>query len=529
MASSKEKKAKKAVSDALDKAMKSGTLSSLSMGSLANTYSSAGGSSSTAKKIAAGSSGSSRGSGSSSKETAAQSAAQSVIDKAIASGNLADLKMEDVTSAYTAAGGSASKAAEANAGASKITPTTPSNTYTVKAGDTLNSIAQAQGYANYREAGITSVPSGNFNLIRPGDVITIGGKATTPTSATVTSDEITETIKEEEETTPVPLPETMTYEDFKAKYAPTVEAPVKTNYADQYTKQREALGISAIEDEIGGYDAEKEELLANLQKFKQKEYAGQPLGFARGRISVEEQGIQDRLDFITRQENAAIDKLNYKNSYLETLMSLTEKDYNTARDEYEWEFNKNLQLADAFSDEQDKIKKDAQVTQTTILNGLKDSGKTWDDLTPKMQADINARDLQAYGVSGVSKLALEALPEDTEISKTTGTDESGNDFIAIVSKNKSTGEISVNRIYTGGVSTKKTDISPTELKNAIDSQLKNDNLFGSDKKVSYETYLWMNQNWINNKGKQDEFAVNYPITQYLDEDNQELYLSAINQ
>ena len=43
--------------------------------------------------------------------------------------------------------------------------------YTVKKGDTLNSIAQAQGFKNYKDAGITSVPSGNFDLIRPGETI----------------------------------------------------------------------------------------------------------------------------------------------------------------------------------------------------------------------------------------------------------------------------------------------------------------------------------------------------------------------
>ena len=49
-----------------------------------------------------------------------------------------------------------------------------SYTYTVKAGDTLNAIAQSHGFSNYKDAGIASVPSGNFDLIRPNDEITIG-------------------------------------------------------------------------------------------------------------------------------------------------------------------------------------------------------------------------------------------------------------------------------------------------------------------------------------------------------------------
>ncbi len=43
--------------------------------------------------------------------------------------------------------------------------------YTVKEGDTLNSIAQQHGFSNYQSAGVSSVPSGNFNLIRPGETV----------------------------------------------------------------------------------------------------------------------------------------------------------------------------------------------------------------------------------------------------------------------------------------------------------------------------------------------------------------------
>ena len=46
-------------------------------------------------------------------------------------------------------------------------------TYKVKAGDSLNAIAQAHGFSNYKDAGITSVPSGNFDKISPDETITL--------------------------------------------------------------------------------------------------------------------------------------------------------------------------------------------------------------------------------------------------------------------------------------------------------------------------------------------------------------------
>ena len=41
-------------------------------------------------------------------------------------------------------------------------------------GETLNTISQKYGFANYKKAGVSSVPSGNFDLIRPGEEITLG-------------------------------------------------------------------------------------------------------------------------------------------------------------------------------------------------------------------------------------------------------------------------------------------------------------------------------------------------------------------
>lgn len=46
--------------------------------------------------------------------------------------------------------------------------------YTVKEGDTLNGIASSYGYSNYKDAGVSSVKSGNFDLITPGETINLG-------------------------------------------------------------------------------------------------------------------------------------------------------------------------------------------------------------------------------------------------------------------------------------------------------------------------------------------------------------------
>ncbi len=69
-----------------------------------------------------------------------------------------------------------------------VSPAAAQNTYTVKAGDTANRIAQSLGYKNYVEAGITGFSSGNPDLIRPGEVLTYKPKTVAP-PAVVTSKE----------------------------------------------------------------------------------------------------------------------------------------------------------------------------------------------------------------------------------------------------------------------------------------------------------------------------------------------------
>lgn len=50
--------------------------------------------------------------------------------------------------------------------------------YTVQSGDYrgLNDIVRRFGFQDYQQAGISAVPSGNFDLIRPGDVINFGNQ-----------------------------------------------------------------------------------------------------------------------------------------------------------------------------------------------------------------------------------------------------------------------------------------------------------------------------------------------------------------
>jgi hypothetical protein len=276
-------------------------------------------------------------------------------------------------------------------------------------------------------------------------------------------------VREEipEETLPKPLT-AQTYDEFKSEisnYSP--KAPEAPQVADIYTEQRQKLGISALEDEINGYDAQKAELLAEMDNFKRQENVGQSASFAAGRVSAGAQNVQDKIDALERSQSIAINKLNTKNTFLENLIKFTKDDYATANSNYQFEFNKNLQLQQMFSSKQDKVADDARATLNTFNNIIANSGMTYDDMSASMKAQINVQEMQAGMPIGTMELYARSKPKSNAMGSDKGVDADGNEFTTFFSKNED-GTISQEKIYTGGVSkTGSSEKTKTEQANDI--------------------------------------------------------------
>jgi len=223
-----------------------------------------------------------------------------------------------------------------------------------------------------------------------------------------------------------------TYDEFKASMGETTTPPpTQPSQVDQYAKLRADQGISAIEDSIGQYEGEKADLLSAAEKFKRGATAGYSEATAGARISEEERNIQDRLDFIGRQEALAQGKLTIKNNYIQSIMGYTKDDYATARQNYEYEFNKNIQMQNAYTSAvnkdltlDEKQKNDARATITSMWNMAKDTvgrdPKALDDYFAKHGNDLNQLELLAGEPIGSTEAFLRAKPNATILSKGTG-------------------------------------------------------------------------------------------------------------
>lgn len=268
-----------------------------------------------------------------------------------------------------------------------------------------------------------------------------------------------------------------TFEEFKTETQKNLPpAPSTPNLTDIYTTQRANLGVPALEDNINALDAEKANLEAELTKFKQQETTGQSASFAAGRVSTAQQNIQDKIDAINRDQTVAINKLNTANTFIQNLMGFTQQDYATANSNYQFEFNKNIQLQNAYTSQESKQTNDARATLTTFTNLISNSGGTFDysSLSDTMKSQINQQELQAGLPIGTIETFARTKPKSNMISNGTGYDASGNQFAWIVSQDSETGTPTISQMFTGGVASKTipgdnggTNLTSEQLKQEI--------------------------------------------------------------
>lgn len=256
-----------------------------------------------------------------------------------------------------------------------------------------------------------------------------------------------------------------TYDEFKASIGATsTPPPAQPQLTDVYQQMRQAQGITAIEDTIGQYDSEKADLMSKAAELKLGATEGYSEATAGARISEADRNIQDKIDFINRQEALAQNKLQIKNDFINTMMGYTEKDYNTTRQNYEYEFNKNLQIQNAYTSAinreltlDEKQKNDARATLSSMWNMAKESvakdPKTLDDYFKTNSSTIQQLELQAGEPAGSFEAYVRAVPDVTIIGKVKGTDANGKEFMSYQGMDAN-GQIINTKVYTGGVATK---------------------------------------------------------------------------
>lgn len=179
--------------------------------------------------------------------------------------------------------------------------------------------------------------------------------------------------------------------------------PDKPNLEQSYKDLRTSYGVDGLEMNLTDLNSKASALLGQLDAMKVDE-RGKPVatGVIEGRISQEQQNVQEQLDVINRSIATATNQLNTKYNVINTLMKYKSDDYNTAKSNYDTAFSQNLQLinlAKGISDNQktedEQAKDDARANAQIVINTMTARGTTYSALPADEQTTLTKLGVQS--------------------------------------------------------------------------------------------------------------------------------------
>lgn len=174
------------------------------------------------------------------------------------------------------------------------------------------------------------------------------------------------------------------------------DAPDAPSFTDIYNEQRESFGLNAIEANITEYVAEKREIEARLrQRTNAEEGKSVALNVIQGRVDETTRQERENLDFVEREIEYNTNRANSAYSAIDTIIGLTEKDYNAASSAYENEYTRRKEMYSLATDEEERVydrtrdeEEDARANGEIIVNTAVMAGKSFEDLDATTQLSL---------------------------------------------------------------------------------------------------------------------------------------------
>jgi hypothetical protein len=234
-------------------------------------------------------------------------------------------------------------------------------------------------------------------------------------------------------------------------------APERPDLVGTYNQLREDKGIAGLETQAADIRKRKLELKTEFDKAKAAlNGQGTVQGVVNGATSEEAKKIQEQLDKLSVDEQSVVDQINTGNSVIETIMNLTSKDYDNARDDYQTKFTQAVQTINLFKGIEEADKSDEERRQDNaranlqiLANQLSSGDLQFSQLDPATQAQISKLELQAGLPTGTIASIKDNNPKADIVSTTTRTDPGGNAFTDIVIRDKDTSALTVQTVSRG--------------------------------------------------------------------------------
>lgn len=181
------------------------------------------------------------------------------------------------------------------------------------------------------------------------------------------------------------------------------DAPEAPSFTEIFNKQRESFGLDGIEQNIAQYTAEKRDIEARLrQRTQAEEGKSVALNVIEGRVDETTRQERENLDFVEREIAYNTDRANSAYNAINTIINLTEKDFNASSKVYENEFNRRKDLysiaegAEQREYDRDRdTQEDARANGEIIVNTAIMSGKSFSELDSETQTALKKMGLQS--------------------------------------------------------------------------------------------------------------------------------------
>ena len=332
------------------------------------------------------------------------------------------------------------------------------------------------------------------------------------------------------------------YEKYDlGKYEQTASVNLEKYFSDSYAKYATQYDLNGLKTKIDSaqkeYDIEVEKLDKKIANANSNPWSSESI-----RIGDVKRANDNAEAKLKRLQNAIIiSQNNYDNSNSDAKEFAT-KDLSTMQTERTFAVNQLNFYTDKVKDDLSLIvaDKQAEAENEAAKKKAKQTQKEVD--FSKLEFIIENTVIPEAEETEVYTELFRYFPEmakeiEALRGKTSTVDsyvkaiESGNVTIGSVPadlRNQVTAKVNWTKVPKKSTTTKEPAPTNSEIKSAIDDYLIKNNKFGSDGKISWETYLQMAQDWGNNGGSEKDFYLSYPIISYLDSDNKREFNKAIN-
>jgi len=293
-------------------------------------------------------------------------------------------------------------------------------------------------------------------------------------------------------------------EEYKKLLETGAAVPAQFRSVEEFDRLRKEQGVVLDEQEMQAIQNEALQIRQSLREFASRAGEGVSEAGRIGAVSEAERNAIQRLESLAIREQAVVERLNTKNAYINNVLRLGQQDYNVARQEYEFEYNKNLKALNLLNEEMDSQKADALTAFTTISNLIAKKGTL--QLTSQLRTQLETYALEA-GLP-IETIDLMLRPGADKVSSIYSRDEG---IFAVMEG--ADGVPYVKQLSSAPVGRGKDAMRVSNIQSFIDSKK------GLDGLIAFETYQQAAQNWISQGGTTSDFKVAFPAESLMDKGN----------